>query len=119
MQKQGLAELTQKLLDYADKAMLHFERAKSGENIEPDFYKEVKPFADQVKQIADEWKSSAIQWIEKTNPKYIYPMQIENTWEQIQTVAVQSFYPDTSTKRFKELHQSVTFVLKNLLSKIS
>jgi hypothetical protein len=119
MQHQKLPELTRTMLDYAEQAMQHFERAKNGQLTEPDFYKEVKPFADQVKQIADEWKASAIQWIAEAKPKYIYLLQIENTWEQIQTIAVQSFYPDTSTKRFKDLHQSVTYVLNHLLSKIS
>ncbi|MFZ3588702.1 YppE family protein [Bacillus sp. DJP31] len=80
-----------------------------------DFFSIVKPFADKVKVVLDRWEESALKWVKTDKPKYFHRQQIDNMVENITTVSVQAFFPDTKGKRFKELIRSNQYTLENIL----
>ncbi|MFD2445817.1 YppE family protein [Bacillus sp. CGMCC 1.16607] len=113
MEKQ-LFITTNKLLNLIEKGKEHFEKAKTSGK-EGDFFTEVKPFSDIVKITADEWLDVAIRWIQIRNPKYINQKQLETTYDHLEKISIQSFYPNTSRKIFLSSIQSSQFVLQSII----
>ena len=111
-----LVQLNQSLVTEINKieAILE-ETLEKGE--QPDFFQQVKPFADKVHALTEQWKLSAMEWINQTKPKYLHGSQIESTAENIQQVTVQCFYPDTKKKRFYSMIQSIKYVLEDINKK--
>lgn len=105
------------LKDLCDQSLKRLEDVKTSESYEVDFYKEVKPFVDSTMEIADSWRDLAIAWIKKEFPKNLHPNQIDATHENIQHISIQSFYQDTKVKRFKNMYESIQFVLDNILER--
>lgn len=103
--------------DLCDQSLKRLEDVKTSESYEVDFYKEVKPFVDSTMEIADSWRDLAIAWIKKEFPKNLHPNQIDATHENIQHISIQSFYQDTKVKRFKNMYESIQFVLDNILER--
>lgn len=118
MEKQSkLTILTLQLLTYMDTVEKKLESIKeTGKS--GDFFKEVKPFADEVERINDSWRKEAQLWVEKTRPKNIHVQQIDSTHEHINIISVQAFFPETSQTRFRNTVASVKYILNNLLSNL-
>lgn len=117
MMEKDLRTLTETLLAYTDTCLERFEKAKA-EKVKGDFYTEVKPFADEVKKINDQWFELATNWVMEEQPKNLYAKQVESTYEQIELLSVQAFFPDTSRTRFLNYFQSVRFILSRILELI-
>ncbi|HYK74541.1 MAG TPA: YppE family protein [Pseudoneobacillus sp.] len=109
-----LESLSKTLLDQLEKIRIQFEKSKSSGQ-ESDFYSEVKPFADLVKKTCDDWLEIATKWIQTEDPKFINKKQIETTYENIEKIGIQAFYPNTSRKHFLSSFQSSQFVLQSIL----
>ncbi|WP_221565138.1 YppE family protein [Alkalihalobacillus sp. TS-13] len=113
-EKQRLMELTRKLRSLNDKAYRQFDENTMGEGYEVDFYGEVKPFVDEVQHLADEWKPLAVKWAIAEKPKYVYPIQINDTYENMTISAVQAFQKDTKRKRFTSMTKSIEYILESI-----
>lgn len=113
-----LINLTKRLLNYTFSISERYVRTRDLQE-SGDFYKEVKPFADEVKLINDQWKSEAVQWITLNRPKNLFVQQIESTHENIETVSIQAFYPETSKTRFTNLIVSSQYVLNRFLQTLN
>ncbi|WP_257391418.1 YppE family protein [Cytobacillus gottheilii] len=114
MEIQRLLQQTEKLIEYVNRADEKYKEIKiSGEK--GDFYTEVKPFADEVKEVNDEWKQTVIQWIQTERPKNIHEQQIDSCHEHIEIISIQSFFPETSRTRFKNLVSSSIYVLQTIV----
>jgi hypothetical protein len=79
-----------------------------------DFFTTVKPYADKVKDVLDQWQESVLTWIQVEKPKYFHRQQVDNIIENISTVSVQAFFPDTKGKRFKHLIKSNEYTLDSI-----
>ncbi|MEH7224326.1 YppE family protein [Bacillus sp. JJ1566] len=110
---------TNRLKDLCDQSINRLEDVKDNESYVADFYQEVKPFVDDTMEIADSWRELAIEWIKKEFPKNLHPNQIDATHENIQHISIQSFYRDTKVKRFKNMYESIQYVLDNILEKVT
>ncbi|MEH7236542.1 YppE family protein [Bacillus sp. JJ1562] len=110
---------TNMLKDLCDQSIKRLEEVKNSESYVADFYKEVKPFVDDTMAIADSWRNLAIFWIKQEFPKNLHPNQIDATHENIQHISIQSFYQDTKVKRFKNMYESIQYVLENILEKVT
>ncbi|MBP2241335.1 hypothetical protein J2Z40_001897 [Cytobacillus eiseniae] len=107
-------QLTHTLLTYLETLSNRFVKAKeTGEK--GDFYEEVKPFADEVKEINDKWQMEAEKWIKTDKPKNIHMQQIDSTYEHVEILSVQAFFPDTSRSRFNSSIVSARYVLNNII----
>lgn len=118
METKHLLEQTIKLKDTIETLQATFLEVKETGK-EPDFFKDVRPFADETKTAAVEWQKHATSWINEIKPKYIYKQQIDSTVENIELISVQAFYPSTSRARFLNYVQSVDFVLNNVLKELN
>lgn len=56
-----------------------------------------------------------MNWIKEKNPRYIHKMQIDNVEDAMNQFVVQSFYKETSKKRFLQSVQSVHYTLSFFL----
>ena len=85
------------------------------EDREPDFFKEVKPYADRYHAMIDEWEEKSYAWIRENRPKYVHPSQVDNLTDAMKQFIVQSFYKKTGLKRFAQSVQSAEYTLKTLI----
>lgn len=114
----NLKQLTSEILDMNGEILrIYKETRERGE--EGDFYKEVKPFADDAKVKIDLWREVALQWMKDERPKNLHPSQIINTAENFEMISIQAFFPKASYKKFISHSQSVHYVLKTVLDQLS
>lgn len=85
------------------------------EDREPDFFEEVKPYADHYHAMIDEWAETSYEWIKTERPKYMHPAQIANLQDAMKQFIVQSFYKKTGLKRFAQSIQSAEYTLKTYI----
>ncbi|ACA39656.1 YppE family protein [Lysinibacillus sphaericus] len=103
---------TSKLLDECDRCVSRFWQMRE-EDRTPDFFQEVKPHADKIHQLLKEWQQEANKWIQENRPKYMHTQQIASTVESMEQFVVQSYYKETSKKRFLDAIHSTSFTMKN------
>ncbi|MBM7645251.1 hypothetical protein JOD45_001462 [Scopulibacillus daqui] len=116
--KQLLKDLTIELRQYNQKAYGQFVNSTRQEGYEADFYNEVKPFADKVLSAADKWKPLALEWVNKERPKYIYHIQINDTYDNLTITSVTAFQKDTRRRRFLETIKAIDYVLDAILKQL-
>jgi hypothetical protein len=112
-----LEEMTKSLLGYIEEGKAQYEKSKAS-GIEGDFYLDVKPFADLVKNTLDEWIVLAIKWVQTEKPSFINEKQLETTYDHIEKISIQSFYPKTSRKLYLSSYQSAHFVLQSVCTNL-
>ncbi|MFJ7979650.1 YppE family protein [Lysinibacillus xylanilyticus] len=106
-----LIQQTSKLIDECERCVSRFWQMRE-ENRTPDFFVEVKPHADIIHQLLKEWQQEANKWIQKNKPKYMHTQQIASAVESMEQFVVQSFYKETSKKRFLDAIHSASYTLK-------
>ncbi|MDN4522858.1 YppE family protein [Fictibacillus fluitans] len=116
--EQRLIQLTQVLLDKTRAAMDQYLTETKKEGYEVDFYGQVKPFADEIRSLTEEWKPLALKWVENNRPKYVHLPQINDTFDNLNFIAVFAFQLDTREKRFTEMIKSIDYVLSTLLERL-
>jgi hypothetical protein len=82
---------------------------------EPDFFEEVKPYADKYHTLLDEWTEEVFEFIKTAKPKYVHPIQIDSLNDSMKQFIVQSFYKKTGKKRFILSINSAEYTLKTIL----
>ncbi|MGG3820342.1 YppE family protein [Geobacillus thermodenitrificans] len=105
-----LKALTEQLHEYNEQLLVIARRARE-RNQEPDFFAEVKPFAEEVQAAAERWKEAASRWIRQTQPKYVHERQIEATVDHMTKLSVEAFYPSVPNRRIKQYSQAVAYTL--------
>ncbi len=110
-----LIDLTKQLLEINEEAREQYTTRTQLEEYKVNFYEEVKPFADRTLELLKDWEPLARSWVMENNPKYLYPIQIKNTYENLEMVSVVAWQKDTGPKKFNERVQSVEYVLEKLL----
>lgn len=109
-----LKKFTHQLLNLNHQALNQYEKLSADEQYTPNYYQEIKPFADKIFHIASQWKDLALKWLQQEKINSVYPHQIENTYENLLIVSVKAFQKETRTKRFMEMIQSIDFVLQTI-----
>lgn len=110
---QDIVRLTEQLITLTEEANSIYDTVRK-DGVEKDFYHEIKPFADQVKQVCEEWNQEMKKAMQIVTFNHLYPSQIEQASQNLQDVAIQSFFPKTSYKRFKSHVQSILFTLNHV-----
>ncbi|GKV67982.1 hypothetical protein NCCP2716_04800 [Sporosarcina sp. NCCP-2716] len=108
-----LLVLTEQLLHVCEECLERHQRMRD-EDREPDFFVEVKPYADHWHTEIDEWSRLVNEWIRKERPKYVRPVQVSTLNELMKQFTVQSFYRKTGKKRFVESIQSASYTLNTV-----
>ncbi|WP_165996244.1 DUF1798 family protein [Bacillus sp. Cs-700] len=115
---QKLRELTKKLLEINEEARVQYTTRTHLDDYKVNFYEEVKPFADRALILLKDWEPLAREWVMYNKPKYLYPIQIKNTLENIEMISVVAWQKDTGPKKFNERVQSVEYVLEKLMEEV-
>ena len=105
--------MTANLLGACEQAIERFYTMRE-RNAEPDFFNEVKPYADHMRMQLQRWKTLAYEWIMANKPKYMHTQQIDHAYDAMEQFFVQSFYKATSKKRFIQSVQSTKYTLITL-----
>lgn len=109
-----LKQQTKQLIEQCEQAIARFHDMRARDAV-PDFFGEVKPHADTVHALLNDFKQQAALWIEAERPKYMRMPQIDNLVDAMEQFIVQSFYKETSKKRFLQSVQSVHYTLSSIL----
>ncbi|WP_245947361.1 YppE family protein [Bacillus taeanensis] len=115
---QQLLLYTKQLQQLNKQAYDQYHNRTKHEGYEVNFYEEVKPFADEVLAISNNWKPLAEEWIADAKPKYVYPIQIHDTYENLTIISVTAFQKDTKEKRFNEMIKSIDYVLHAMIEQL-
>ncbi|MGG2092845.1 YppE family protein [Bacillus sp. S13(2024)] len=107
-----LIEVTKKIIKYNDETII---KKRESEELEFDFYHDIKPFVSLVDEGLEEWKQLAIDWLYRAKPKYIHVQQIEQVCTNLQSNSLQCFAQKMNGKRFYETHQAIHYTLQNIL----
>ena len=112
-----LIEKTERLLSVCEECL---ERLPAMRELgrEPDFFAEVKPYADTNHRLLDEWTEEIRKWIREEKPKYVHLHQIESLNESMKQFIVQSFYAKTGKKRFVLSINSATYTFRTVLDEL-
>ncbi|WP_180850370.1 MULTISPECIES: DUF1798 family protein [Bacillaceae] len=106
-----------KLLHITGECVSRFENdAKKKEEV--DFFNEVKPAFEEAMKTMNEWKEDVLKWRIDARPKYLFPVQIDSTVENFEQLVLQSFYKDSKPIRFKNMKQSVDYVIEQVIDHI-
>ena len=108
-----LYTLTNELIENVEDAVKRYENMREFD-LEPDFFTEVKPYADGFLERLKAWEESAKIYVAEYSPKYFHHMQIINIMDAMEQLIVQSFYKKTSKKRFMDSARSVEYSLRKL-----
>ncbi len=106
-----MIQQTAQLIDECEQCVSRFWQMRE-EDRTPDFFQEVKPHADKIHQLLKEWQQEANKWIKQNRPKYMHTQQIASAAESMEQFVVQSFYKETSKKRFLDAIHSTSYTLK-------
>ncbi|KGR90514.1 hypothetical protein CD30_11275 [Ureibacillus massiliensis 4400831 = CIP 108448 = CCUG 49529] len=109
-----LVKLTKQLILECEASINRFYKMREMDAT-PLFFDEVKPYADKIQALLIEFQQLANQWIKENNPKYMHEIQISNAADAMNQFIVQSFYKQTSKKRFIQSVQSVQYTLTTFL----
>lgn len=113
-----LMDYTEKLLEAVEYSVETFYKVKES-GVNEDFYKVVRPFANQIKEINDEWKEMAKVWVSEAKPDYLSSIQINTASDHIEIISIQAFFTQTSKKRFLDSAKSVKYILQTLLDSLT
>ena len=108
-----LYTLTNELLQNVQAAVKRYEKMRELD-LDPDFFTEVKPCADEFLIRLKAWQGLAEQYVAEYAPKYFHQMQILNIIDAMEQLIVQSFYKKTSKKRFLDSARSIEYSLGKL-----
>jgi len=112
-----LLEKTERLLSVCEECLNRLPAMRELDR-EPDFFEEVKPYADTNHRLLDEWTEEIRTLIREERPKYIHLHQIESLNESMKQFIVQSFYAKTGKKRFVLSINSATYTLRTVLDEL-
>lgn len=113
----NIRELSSTLFDECGKCLDRFFEMRE-RNAEPDFFEDVKPYADQWHDKINEWQRESLLYIQQERPKYVHKPQIDTAAEGMTQFFVQSFYKDTSKKRFVQTIQAAQYTLQTFIKAI-
>lgn len=109
-----LIEQTKQLIKECEASINRFYKMRE-QNASPHFFDEVKPYADQIFNDLKKWEQQLNEWIEQNKPKYLRKEQVSNVVDAMNQFVVQSFYKETSKKRFTDSIRSVQYTLNVVL----
>ncbi|PPA71228.1 DUF1798 family protein [Jeotgalibacillus proteolyticus] len=112
-EKKHMLDKTLELLSIIEQAEQQYD-ARRLSKAKGEFYSEVKPFADHAHALSKEWGVEVGSYLTQNRQKNLHPNQIKATVENIELIAVQCFFPETSYNRFKSYIQSSYFVVEQV-----
>lgn len=115
-ERKRLLNVTERLYKYNQLAEEQYLDKTMSKDYEVDFYKVVKPFADEVHAVAEEWKELASLWVRQEDPDFLSPNQIQDTYDNIIISSVIAFQVKTRKRKLLNTTASITYILDIVIS---
>lgn len=107
--------MTITLLTLIEDCKNRYENNEKPENRrDMEFFEYVKHETKKPFEQIEQWEQEALKFV-KNKDVSVHPQQIESTLENLRLVILHSYYIDARLRRFMNLHQSIKYVLDQLL----
>ncbi|QIW80405.1 YppE family protein [Bacillus tequilensis] len=110
MQSQTLLEMTEQMIEAAEKGADRYQEGKKSDH-SYDFFETIKPAVEENDDLAVRWAKGALELIEARRPKYVHKEQIETAKDHFLELILQSYVHHIHKKRFKDITESVLYTL--------
>ncbi|WP_342537232.1 YppE family protein [Sporosarcina sp. FSL K6-3508] len=111
----SLVEETKSLLAICDECEQRFYTMRETGH-SPEFFEEVKPYADRSHRAIADWSADMKVWIKVAKPRYVHEVQIDSLKDSMTQFVVQSFYKETGKKRFILSINAARYTLQTVLN---
>ncbi|MEC2062845.1 YppE family protein [Bacillus inaquosorum] len=118
MQSQTLLEMTEQMIEAAEKGADRYQEGKDSD-LSYDFFETIKPAVEENDVLAARWAQGAIELIKARRPKYVHREQIETAKDNFQELVLQSYVHHIHKKRFKDITESVLYTLHAVKDEIA
>ncbi|AUS14257.1 DUF1798 domain-containing protein [Bacillus subtilis] len=118
MLSQTLLEMTEKMIEVAEKGADRYQEGKSS-NHSYDFFEAIKPAVEENDELAARWAEGALELIKARRPKYVHKEQIETAKDNFLELVLQSYVHHIHKKRFKDITESVLYTLHAVKDEIA
>ena len=113
MKMEDAKKATDQLIGILDEVEALFHETKETKK-EYDFYQDIEPFVNRVYMLAERWKTMVLKELNRKHIRYIGSAQIEQVADNMNQLCVMAFQHTASLKRFKDHHQSTSFLLTSI-----
>ncbi|MGK9266373.1 YppE family protein [Bacillus inaquosorum] len=110
MQSQTLLEMTEQMIEAAEKGADRYQEGKDSD-LSYDFFETIKPAVEENDVLAACWAQGALELIKARRPKYVHREQIKTAKDNFQELVLQSYVHHIHKKRFKDITESVLYTL--------
>ncbi|AWM17383.1 YppE family protein [Bacillus inaquosorum] len=118
MQSQTLLEMTEQMIEAAEKGADRYQEGKDSD-LSYDFFETIKPAVEENDVLAARWAQGALELIKARRPKYVHREQIETAKDNFQELVLQSYVHHIHKKRFKDIAESVLYTLHAVKDEIA
>ncbi|ARV43747.1 hypothetical protein BCV50_01475 [Bacillus subtilis] len=118
MQSQTLLEMTEQMIEAAEKGADRYQEGKDSD-LSYDFFETIKPAVEENDVLAARWAQGALELIKARHPKYVHREQIETAKDNFQELVLQSYVHHIHKKRFKDITESVLYTLHAVKDEIA
>ncbi|MCE0740080.1 YppE family protein [Bacillus inaquosorum] len=118
MQSQILLEMTEQMIEAAEKGADRYQEGKDSD-LSYDFFETIKPAVEENDVLAARWAQGALELIKARRPKYVHREQIETAKDNFQELVLQSYVHHIHKKRFKDITESVLYTLHAVKDEIA
>jgi hypothetical protein len=109
----SLQDKTVRLSELIIRAKAIYEEHRQSKK-EADFFKTVKPFADEMDTAADLWEQEALHFLQEYPQKYVHAAQIMQAADNARRVGAHAYFFDTGKAKFIQSADSALYVLESL-----
>lgn len=114
-----LKKQTEQLKEHLSNLKDKFEKNTPPENRrDKPFFLKAKAETLPLYQLLESWEEAALQRV-KERKVNVHPHQITSTKENMELLLMHSYYIDVKRKRYMELHNSIQYILDQLLKELS
>ncbi|MCY8110031.1 YppE family protein, partial [Bacillus spizizenii] len=90
MQSQTLLEMTEQMIEAAEKGADRYQEGKDSD-LSYDFFETIKPAVEENDDLAARWAQGALELIKARRPKYVHKEQIETVKDNFLELVLQSY----------------------------
>ncbi|GFZ76483.1 hypothetical protein GCM10010978_17800 [Compostibacillus humi] len=111
------AEMNNKLYEQLEHLKSRYETASPPEDLrDRDFFLKVKEAVTPIYSLLDNWEEEALKRVQQQSLS-VHPQQIASTRENMELIAMHSYYKDVKRKRYMELYHSILYIINQMHGK--
>lgn len=97
---------------------LYLQSDKPADKKDRELFEKVKRETTSLFELNNRCAELAEEYVRNSDQNKVFPLQIQNTKDNTELVILHSYYIDVPKKRYMELHNSIHYVLDQLIMSI-